>query len=184
VFRFVRIGKGVTKTAKTRTCIQPPHTPMRAFAKRDETGRDLAPDKIEPRAQCSGWTGPMPHRDKRQVPGTFQPGCLQANRRIQAEMRALSRAEIEKISQSGPIGAIDLSMFEDAAVATIILQRSRMLWDVPKGGAVICNWDLQLGCPKYRAANGVRPNAITPVKPRKTDVLATPSIDLAISLLS
>jgi hypothetical protein len=31
-------------------------------------------------------------------------------------------------------------MFEEADVANIILQRSRVLYDVPKGGAVIRNW--------------------------------------------
>ncbi len=186
----------------------------------------------------------------------------------------MSRAEIEKIIQSDLIGALDLSMFEEADVANIILQRSRVLYDVPKGGVVIRNWvagntaplmavvadkgldivrralaimlieyrDLRphlarftpktvadIGCgygfidlfiardfdcdlvlidieesetrkfgyrndgagysnlgtaKAFLAANGVRADAITLVNPRKTDVLATQSIDAAISLLS
>ncbi|MDG1282761.1 MAG: hypothetical protein P8O10_15785, partial [Pseudorhodobacter sp.] len=42
VFCFVRIGKGVAKTAKSRTCIRTPHTPIRAFAKPNKSHEDKA----------------------------------------------------------------------------------------------------------------------------------------------
>ncbi|MEJ6403103.1 class I SAM-dependent methyltransferase [Yoonia sp. 2307UL14-13] len=52
----------------------------------------------------------------------------------------IDRADIEAVLETDVITSLDLDMFDDADIANIILQRSGVLYDVPRGGRIIRQW--------------------------------------------
>lgn len=52
----------------------------------------------------------------------------------------LDRADVEAVLDNDVITSLDLDMFDDADIANIILQRSGVLYDVPRGGRIIRQW--------------------------------------------
>lgn len=52
----------------------------------------------------------------------------------------MNDTDIEQLIEDHKIDKLDLSMFSQADMLNVILQRSRVIYDVPRGGRAIQNW--------------------------------------------
>lgn len=52
----------------------------------------------------------------------------------------MAHSEIEELIEGDIISSLDLAMFDDKDIANIILQRSGVLYDIPRGGRIIRSW--------------------------------------------